>query len=410
MVNTTKPVSCRIYRISNPLAFYTFLAFYLIVFCVVFGLSFFTPMVSDDFAYCFSWVDWSRIQHISQIIPSMAAHRNLTNGRVIVHGFVQLMLLLPRQVYCVLNALNAILLCRLIRRLISLSSWKHNLLILLFCVCYFCFFLPAFGENVLWLDGAVNYFWGLSCSLLFLFPFLMEYLDLPYSVNALSSGLRVILSFVFGTWSENASLVFLFLATCLFLLEVRKKQRLRLMPFLWIIAALAGYVFLMTAPATAGRAGASSISVIGYNFREVFKTAHDYLLWPLLLWAILFALAVSYQLESRLLFASGLLLISALLAHLSYTFAAYLVPRHLCTTIFLLLLSTVLLFAGLCRVQRSIFLGVAIACFSVLFLMQFPVGVLDVAISYHKQQLREQKINTALAADQRSVILENYSP
>ena len=50
----------------------------------------------DDFAYCFSWADWTRIRSVSQIIPSMAVHRSVTNGRVIVHGLVQLLLLLPR--------------------------------------------------------------------------------------------------------------------------------------------------------------------------------------------------------------------------------------------------------------------------------------------------------------------------
>ena len=410
---------------------------------MVLGLTALTPMVSDDFAYCFSFADWTRIRHVGQIIPSMAEHRNVTNGRVIVHGLVQLLLLLPRPVYCVLNALNAVLLCVLIRRLVTLSSRKQELMILLFGICFFCCFLPAFGENVLWLDGSLNYFWGLSCSLLFLYPYLNDFLRLsdcpfmaehadrslagrigknhaelphPSPVNSdahgfsLSDVIRIFLAFIFGTWSENASLVFLFLAVCLFILQWIKTRRFRLFPLLWIVAAVAGYVFLMTAPATSGRAGAPSISVIGYNFRLVFQAARDYLLWPLLIWAVLFALALSFRVEKRLLIASVLLLIGALMTHLSYTFAAYFVPRHLCTTVFLLLLATVLLLAGLCREGRPVFSGVALACLSVLFLLQFPVGVLDVAISFHKQQLREQQIKTALAAGQRSVVLENYYP
>ena len=420
-----------------------FLFLCVLVFLVVLGLTALTPMVSDDFAYCFSFADWTRIRHVGQIIPSMAEHRNVTNGRVIVHGLVQLLLLLPRPVYCVLNALNAVLLCVLIRRLVTLSSRKQELMILLFGICFFCCFLPAFGENVLWLDGSLNYFWGLSCSLLFLYPYLNDFLRLsdcpfmaehadrslagrigknhaelphPSPVNSdahgfsLSDVIRIFLAFIFGTWSENASLVFLFLAVCLFILQWIKTRRFRLFPLLWIVAAVAGYVFLMTAPATSGRAGASSISVIGYNFRLVFQAARDYLLWPLLIWAVLFALALSFRVEKRLLIASVLLLIGALMTHLSYTFAAYFVPRHLCTTVFLLLLATVLLLAGLCRRDRPVFSCVALACLSVLFLLQFPVGVLDVAVSYHKQQLREQQIDTALAAGQRSVVLENYYP
>ena len=283
-------------------------------------------------------------------------------------------------------------------------------MILLFGICWFCCFLPAFGENVLWLDGSLNYFWGLSCSLLFLFPFLMDYLDLPHHKNVLISVLRIFAGFVFGTWSENAALVFLSVAVCFYLLRWIRTREFRLFPLLWIAAAVAGYVFLMTAPSTAGRAGAPSISVIGYNFRVIFKAARNYLLWPLLIWATLFALAVSHRVEKRLLIASVLFFIGALLTHLSYTFAAYFVPRHLCTAVFLLLLGAVLLLTGLCRVDRPVFSGVALACLSVLFLLQFPVGVLDVAVSYHKQQLREQQIDTALAAGQRSVVLENYYP
>ena len=387
-----------------------FLLLCILVFLVVLVLTALTPMVSDDFAYCFSFADWTRIRHVGQIIPSMAEHRNVTNGRVIVHGLVQLLLLLPRPVYCALNALNAVLLCALIRRMIALPSRKQEMVILLFGICFFCCFLPAFGENVLWLDGSLNYFWGLSCSLLFLFPFLMDYLALPHHESVFLSVMRIFLAFVFGTWSENASLVFLFLAVCLYLLQWIKTRQFRLFPLFWIVAAMAGYVFLMTAPATAGRAGAPSISVIGYNFRVIFDAARNDLLWPLLIWAVLFALAVSCHVEKRLLIVSALLFVGALLAHLSYTFAAYFVPRHLCTTVFLLMLAAVLLLAGLCRVDRPVFSGAALACLSVLFLLQFPVGVLDVAVSYHKQQLREQQIDTALAAGQRSVVLENYYP
>lgn len=428
-----------------------FLLLCVLVFLVVLGLTALTPMVSDDYAYCFSFADWTRIRHVGQIIPSMAEHRNGTNGRVIVHGLVQLLLLLPRPVYCVLNALNAVLLCVLIRRMIALPSRKQEMVILLFGICWFCCFLPAFGENVLWLDGSLNYFWGLSCSLLFLYPYLNDYLrlsdcpfmaehagtsreehagrnraermsnnhaELPHSHQgnsdahgfSLSDVIRIFLAFIFGTWSENASLVFLFLAVCLLIFQWMKTRRFRLFPLFWIIAAVAGYVFLMTAPATSGRAGAPSISVIGYNFRLVFQAARDYLLWPLLIYAVLFALAVSYRVEKRVLIVSVFLFLGALSTHLSYTFAAYFVPRHLCATVFLLLLAAVLLLAGLCRVNRPVFSGVALACLSVLFLLQFPVGVLDVAISDHKQQLREQQIKTALAAGQRSVVLENYYP
>ena len=166
----------------------------------------------------------------------------------------------------------------------------------------------------------------------------------------------------------------------------------------------------MTAPATAGRAGAQSVSVIGYNFRVVFRTAQIELLWPFLISAVLFALSSSLGVDRRVLTAAALLVFGSVLVLFSYIFAAYFVPRHLCYPVFLLTLASVLLLAGLCRVEHSLFSSVAAACLLVLFLLQFPVGLLDVAVSWHKQQLREQQIHAALAAGQSSVILENYYP
>ena len=113
------------------------------VFAAVLILTALTPMVSDDFAYCFSWADWTRIRHVGQIIPSMAEHRNVTNGRVLVHGLVQLLLLLPRPVFVLLNALNAVLLCLLAGKLLVGFSWKHTTAVVLAGVLGFCCFLPA---------------------------------------------------------------------------------------------------------------------------------------------------------------------------------------------------------------------------------------------------------------------------
>ena len=53
-------------------------------------------------------------------------------------------------------------------------------------------------------------------------------------------------------------------------------------------------------------------------------------------------------------------------------------------------------------------LRAALGALTVLFLLQFPVGVLDVAISGHKQELREREIHQALASGESAVVLENY--
>ena len=61
---------------------------YTAVFLLVLLLTWLTPMVADDYSYCFSWADDTRIRSLAQIVPSMTVHRELTNGRVLTHGLV----------------------------------------------------------------------------------------------------------------------------------------------------------------------------------------------------------------------------------------------------------------------------------------------------------------------------------
>ena len=90
-------------------------ALYLAVFFLMLLFSALTPMLADDYSYCFSWVDDSRIRSLGQIVSSMALHRQLTNGRVFTHGLVQLLLMFPRGVFALLNAGAAVLLLSLFR-------------------------------------------------------------------------------------------------------------------------------------------------------------------------------------------------------------------------------------------------------------------------------------------------------
>ena len=382
-----------------------------LLFFSVFFLSLLTPMVSDDFAYSFSFADWTRLHSVTQIIPSMAVHRVTTNGRILVHGVVQLLLMLPRLVFSLLNAgIAAILLCSL-RRLISISDKREEWMVLAFGICFLCCFSPALGENILWLTGAVNYFWTAAFSLLFLLPFLNTYLRAtPARYAPWQVGLRMLLAFYVGTCSENASLVVIALAVFYCFLSCLRIRRIPAEQILWILFALFGYVFLMSAPATAGRSGTFDVSALGYSFRLVFQAARQFLLIPFLVFAILFAMGVFFQVDKKKLVAAAALFLGGLLVLASYIFAAYLVKRHLFFTVYFTMIACCILLAALCEADRRIFPYLVLAGIGVLFLLQLPVGVLDVAVSFHKQQIREQQIVQALEAGEKSVVLENYYP
>ena len=384
---------------------------YFLVFLTMLVMSLLTPMVSDDFGYSFSYADWTRIEHLSQIPGSMAAHRERMNGRVLLHALVQVLLMLPRPVYCVLNALLAVFSCMLICRLLCADEPKSFIPVLLFGLFSVCCFTPAFGENYLWLDGSLNYFWTMFFSLLFLQPFFLDYLEGASPKEALPVRiLRFPLAFYFGACSESSSLVFLLLGIFLYLFSLIRSRKFDLQKFLWLLAATLGYVFLMTAPASASRGVSFDLSNLGYNIRYVFSYAEKDLLVPWLIFAALLALALSHGVDRRLCFFASFLFLAGLASLFSYLFASYFVPRHMCCVVLLTTLASSVLLTGLCRIGKPVFARLALSGLAVLFLLRFPVGMLDIAVSHHKQTLREEQIRQSLEAGETTVYLENFYP
>ena len=338
----------------------------LIVFLILFLLSAMTPMVTDDYSYSFNWADWTRISSITQIFESMAAHRQLHNGRVFAHGLVQLFLFLPRMIYVIMNAGCGVLLCVLTARLIFTESETDQFFLLLFGALFVISFTPALGENYLWLDGSINYFWNIAFSFLFLLPFFMDFLNRPLKESHWIVVLRCFLAFWTGAYSESMSLVVLAIAV-----------------LLWICSWMRD---------------------------RLFRMITKYLIWPYLFFAVLLTLSVWFHAESRRILLSCLLFLSGLASLASFLFSAYVVPRHFCFPVFFTMLSCLLLLSSLCGVEKALYSRVAVAVVSVLFVLQFPVGVLDVAVSWHKQEVRLQQIQAALDAGEKSIVLENYYP
>ena len=386
------------------------LAVSLMIFLVLLLLSALTPMVTDDYSYSFNWADWTRISSISQIFESMAAHRQLCNGRVFAHGLVQLFLFLPRVIFVIMNAGCGALLCGLTAKLICAENDADQFFLLLFGALFIICFTPAFGENYLWLDGSVNYFWDIAFSFLFLMPFFLDFLKRPLTESHWVLFLRCILAFWTGAYSESMSLIVLGIAILLWICSWRRDRHCNKAFLAWILFAALGYMFLMMSPLTSKLVGQFEIAALGYRFRELFRMITEYLLWPYLFFAVFLTLSIWFHADSRKILLSCLLFLSGLASLASFLFSAYVVPRHFCFPVFFTMLSCLLLLSSLCKAEKALYSRMAFAIVSVLFVLQFPVGVLDVAVSWHKQEVRLQQIQAALDTGKKSVVLENYYP
>ena len=381
--------------------------FLTLVFVWMLVLSCLSPMVADDYSYCFAWGTNARVTGIAQILPSMAIHRVLTNGRVFTHGLVQLLLIRPKALFNVLNAANAVLLLWLFSRYLEK---RERLGLLVLAASLLFTFQPAFGEVSLWLTGAVNYSWGVSLFLLFLWPYAADWLELPRTRAWWKTALFLLLSFIMGAWSESGSLAALFAALCLTVLTGVRDKRLDLTAIAGLVLGAAGYVFLMTAPATTGRAGSPDLGAALTNFLTIAGETLRRLGLLYLLWAVCFALALRAKGDRKRLALAGILLLAGLGALASYSFALYFAARHFCTTVFFTSLSVMILLEQALPALKKRPRKVMAVLLCLLFLARFAFGMLDVAVIFKKSLEREGMIRTALAQGQTEITLESYVP
>ncbi len=394
---------------QNPITIFSVRGVFLFVFFVMLILTSLTPLGHDDYSYSFSFADDTRIRSIKQIVPSMLVHRELLNGRIVPHAFVQFFLMIPKPFFNLFNAVNALILTMMVSRL--LTSGKNARSVSLLCGVFIIWiFSPSFGENYLWLDGAVNYSWGLSVGLFYLYPYISDYLCISRSNSPAEIFFRLPFALMAGAYSENMSLIILFLAFCLSCLIWHRDRKLPASYYIWIVLGAVGYAFLMSAPATAGRSAGLSVSSLANNFAYILSEARSVLLYLYIISAVLLVYVGTNHGRKPTLILSVLFLFAGALSLFTFVFAAYFVPRHFCCTVFLTSLSIVLLVDESVRLGKPLFGRMLAAGLAVVFAFQFSAGVLDICVSLHKAQLREQTIKTAIEAGEKSVVVEDFIP
>ena len=245
---------------------------YSVLFTVFFLMTCLTPMLADDYSYSFSYADGKRIENLGDVFRSLCAHRQTMNGRMFSHGLAMVFLLLPKTLFNLANAANAVLLVFLFQKYVEDGNCGRTIVLLLCSFLLIWVFMPVFGQVFLWLDGSLNYSWALTVEMAFVYPFYCEYTG-KSSIFVRRRWLRilfVIFAFTAGGYSENASCAAILAAIC-FGIPVLKRKKL---PH-WLIAALIsaclGFLFLMTAPAERGRAAQTDLLGIAKNVQRVFE-------------------------------------------------------------------------------------------------------------------------------------------
>jgi hypothetical protein len=132
---------------------------------------------------------------------------------------------------------------------------KYNPIAFLTISIFLWFFVPAWGQNFLWLSGACVYLWTTAFILLFLIPFRKKQDDINYKLNIPLSILFFFLGLLAGCSTENASAALLLLLASYFAVKIVKKDKISLFEVLGTLGFLAGFLLLVLSPGNEVRQG-----------------------------------------------------------------------------------------------------------------------------------------------------------
>lgn len=207
-----------------------------------------TPLIADDFSYAFSTYDGLRINSVNEIIPSMYAHYMNWGGRVVVHFLAQFFLMYDKSFFDITNTIVFIILI--------LSLYIHGLAdkkiilsgILGIILCLFLF-LPAFGQDILWLVGACNYLWGPTLALLFLLPYRLNLQnDILLVKTTWSIAGYFVLGLLAGWTNENLAVAVCCGIVSFMYCSYSKRKSLYRWQFIGLLGCCLGATLLIIAP------------------------------------------------------------------------------------------------------------------------------------------------------------------
>lgn len=214
-------------------------------------LNYLTPEFMDDYMYKFIFFDYTfdlsrPVQTFGDVLSSQYHHYFGLNGRTIVHLFVQTFTgILGKPLFNLCNAAVFVAFVYLLTRM----STKINVLNLCFNAALILCLFPAFGEEILWMTGSINYMWSAMVVCLWLIC-LKQQEDRPVAGKHLMYGL---LSVLVGWTHEGITMPLA--ASLLVDLYVRRKTICKQASFPLMIGFIVGAFLCSFSPGTIARSG-----------------------------------------------------------------------------------------------------------------------------------------------------------
>ena len=227
-----------------------------------------TPWIADDYHYAFSFATDERLTSVGEIFPSLAAHTRIMNGRSTPHFLVQLFTLLPKWTFDVCNSAVFILMILGMHRL-ACGRRTYDIAMLCGLAAAVFVLVPGFGPSFLWMAGSCNYLWCDVLLMWLLVPYADAVLVRDHTPSLAAQLVMIPAALFFGNMSQNVSAAGIMLMGLSIMWLLFKRQPVRWWMFAAALAAFAGWMICMSAPADVGRIrfGTPSLGQIMDNFQ-----------------------------------------------------------------------------------------------------------------------------------------------
>ena len=369
----------------------------LFIAAVMFIFNTYTSFTADDYSYMNSFAGTGRIESILDIFPSMYAHAFSMNGRLVPHFFVQLFLLFPPYVFDIINTFIFLFLNLILYKYIFGNN-KINVLGMTGIFAAVWYFVPAFGQTMLWLDGSCNYLWGITFAFWYLYPYIRSMRDGEDVLKKPAPKyLFAAAGLLLGNWLETVSFgTIIISATALIIYKAVQKGKIPLYMISGIGFMCAGFLAMMLAPGTLkNKVASEGLSGYAENFLEAMDMYMAHLSWLVIAFIVLLTCTVIFGYKKNIE-VSCLFFFASLITNFMHIVAAYYPERNmLAPTLFLLIASGVLLE----NFQTDRFAAAVVSTCWILILfsgVQFFHGGYDIYSTYVQHRQRD-----ALAAEQK---------
>ena len=383
------------------------------VFLTMLILNGITPMVYDDYTYSFSFATGERITSIKEIFPSLYAHYFIMNGRLILHFFAQLVLYLPHYIFVVVNSLMYVLMGYLVYKHIVGRKRKSPLLYAVIFLAMW-FYIPAFGDTVLWIDGSCNYLWGAVLICAYLLPFRIYVEDPEIFKNKMWTPIMFVGGIIMGWCNENTSAAAIMMIVLFMILYKLNKKKMPYWAMSGLVGSVLGFVVMIAAPANKLRAEhfdtADRIKDYILRFKEITeKLIEGRYAWLMLLLIFLVVYVIfKYQSWDKMYLPIiyGLGFFAGIYAMIM---SPYFPERAMFGAVMFLIITFGLLMEQLPMKKDFAVTMALIACIMTLFAISYSHAVYDNAVTYVQHCKRIDYIETQIQKGEKDIALE-YIP